>query len=126
MRCCRCHCHTARRDWPRSKQESVWLKPRRRRTQKRKKNSCETKMNLLNRVIQGVAEVSMVKLMLQIAAEMLNCMMPPQRDNEHLDKCCDPVAQHKLKVSMVKRLLQSTAEANVLTQVLRSTVIVSR
>ena len=55
----------------------------------------------------------MVKLMLQIAAEMLNCMVHPQRDNEHLVKCCYPVAQHKLKVSMVKGEPQSTAEANV-------------
>ena len=55
----------------------------------------------------------MVKLMLQIAAEMLNCMVLPQRDNEHLGNCFYPVAQHKMKVSMVRRLLQSTAEANV-------------
>ena len=54
----------------------------------------------------------MVKLMLQIAAEMLNCMVPPQRDNEHFVKCFYPVAQHKLKVSMVKPVLQSTAEVN--------------
>ena len=37
----------------------------------------------------------------------------PQRDNEHLVKCLYPVAQHRLKASMVMRLLQSTAEANV-------------
>jgi len=88
----------------------VWLKPkrRRRRKQKLKKNRRETKRNLLNQVLQGAAEVSMVKLMRQIAAEMLNCMVPPQRDNEHLDKCCYPVAQQKLKVSMVNRLLQSS------------------
>ena len=37
----------------------------------------------------------------------------PQRDNEHLIKCCYPVAQHRLKASMGMWLLQSTAEANV-------------
>ena len=58
-------------------------------------------------------EVSMVKLMLQIAAEMLNCVARPQRDNDHSDKCFYPVAQHKLKVSLVKPVLQNTAEANV-------------
>ena len=67
---------------------------------------------LLNRVLQGAAEVSMVKLMLQSAAEVLNCMVPTQRDNGHLDKCLYPVAQDKLKMCMVKPVLQSTAEVN--------------
>ena len=44
-------------------------------------------MNLLNQVLQGAAEVSMVKLMLQIAAEVLNYVVRPQRDNEQLNKC---------------------------------------
>ena len=70
-------------------------------------------MNLLNEVLQGAAEVNMVKMMLQIAAEVLNCVVRPPRDNEHSEKCCYPVAQHTLKVSMVKPVLQSTAEANV-------------
>ena len=68
----------------------------------------------------------MVKLMPLIAAEMLNCMVPPQRDNEHLVKCFYPVAQHKVKVNMVKRLPQSKAEANAQNQVLQSTAMVSR
>ena len=81
----------------------------------------------------------MVKVVLQITAEVLICMALPQRDNEHLDKCFYPAAQDKLKVSMVMLVLQSTAEVhimklalhmttevNVLTQVLQSTVIVSR
>ena len=55
--------------------------------QKLKKNRHETKRNLLNPVLHGAAKVSMVKLVLHIAAEVLNCMVPPQRDNEHLDKC---------------------------------------
>ena len=88
----------------------MWLKPRRRR--KLKKNGRETKRSLVNQVLQGAAEVSMVKLMLQIAAEMLNCMVPPMRQRT-LSQMFYPVAQHKLKVSMVMRLLQSTAEANV-------------
>ena len=70
-------------------------------------------MNLLNQVLQGAAKVSMVKLMLQIATEMLNCVVRTKRDNEHSDKCFYPVAQPMLKVSMVKPVLQSTAEANV-------------
>ena len=70
-------------------------------------------MSLLNQVLQGAAEVSMVKLMFQIAAEVLSCVVRPQRDNGHSDKRFYPVAQHKLKVSMVKPVLQSTAEANV-------------
>ena len=56
----------------------------------------------------------MVKLVLQITAEMLNCMVPPQRDNEHLDKCFDQAVQDKLEVSMVKPMLQSTAEVNMM------------
>ena len=81
----------------------------------------------------------MVKLMLQIAAEMLNRVVRSQRDNEHSDKCFYPVAQHKLNVSMVKPVLRSTAkvtmmklalhmttEAIMWTQMLRSTVKVSR
>ena len=70
-------------------------------------------MNLLNQVLQGAAEVSMVKLMLQIAAELLNCVVRTERDNEHSDKCFYPVAQHKLKVSMIKPVLLRTAEASV-------------
>ena len=78
-----------------------------------KKNRRETKMNLLHQVLQGAAEVSMVKLMLQIATEMLNCVVRTKRDNEHSDKCFYPVAQHKLEVSMVKPVLLRTAEASV-------------
>ena len=47
----------------------------------------------------------MVKLVLQITAEVLNCMVPPQRDNEHLDKSFYQAGQDKLEVSMVKPVL---------------------
>ena len=63
----------------------------------------------------------MVKLVLQIAAEMLHCMVPPQRDNEHSDKCVYPAAQDALKVSMVKPVLQSTVEVNMMKLALHMT-----
>ena len=70
-------------------------------------------MNLLNQVLQGAAEVSMVKLMLQIAAEVLNYVLHPLEDNEYSEKSFYPMPHHKLKVSMVKPVLPSTADANV-------------
>ena len=85
----------------------------------------ETKRNLLNQVLHGAAEVSMVKLVLQSTAEVLNCMVPPQRDNEHLDKCFYQAVQDKLEVSMVKPVLQSTAEVNMLKPALHMTTEVN-
>ena len=57
---------------------------------------------------------NLLKQVLQGAAEVLNCMVPLQRDNEHSDKCSHPTAQDKLKVSMVKPVLQITAEVNMM------------
>ena len=96
---------------------------------------------LLNQhqVLQGAAAVSMVKLVLQIMAEVLNCMVLPQRDNERLDKCLHPAVQDQMKVSTSKPVLHSTAKVNTMKlalhntpemneqkQVLQSTVMVSR
>ena len=68
----------------------------------------------------------MVRLVLQIAAEVLNCMVPPQRDNEHLDICFFYQAvQNKLKVSMVKPVLQSTPEVSMMKLALHMTTEVN-
>ena len=54
----------------------------------------------------------MVKLVLQITAKVLNCMVSPQRDNEHLDT---------FKVTMVMLLLQNTADVNMMKLALNMT-----
>lgn len=56
----------------------------------------------------------MVKLVLQITAGVLNCKVPPQRDNEHLSNCVYQAGQDKLEASMAKSVLHSTAEANMM------------
>ena len=67
----------------------------------------------------------MVRLVLQIAAEVLNHMVPPQRDNEHLDNFFYQAVQDKLEVSMVKPVLQSTAEVNMMKLALHMTTEVN-
>ena len=71
-------------------------------------------MNLLNQVLHGAAEVSMVKLVIQITAEVLHCIVPPQRDQEHFEICFYQALQDKSEVSMVKPVLKSAAELNTL------------
>ena len=80
-------------------------------------------MNLLNQVLHGAAEVSMVKLVLQSTVKVPHCMVaesrePPQRDKEHLDKCFYQVLQDKWEASMAelnmsKLALHTTTEVNV-------------
>ena len=79
---------------------------------KLKKKRHDTNRILLHRVLQGAAEVSMAKLVLQITAEVLNCTAPPQRGDNHLDTCLTPAVQGKLKVRRAMPVLQSTAEVN--------------
>ena len=74
-------------------------------------------MNLLNQVGHGAAEESMVKLARRSTAEVPQCMVaksrqPPQRDKEHLTKCLHQALQDKSEVSMVKPVLQNTAEVD--------------
>ena len=57
----------------------------------------------------------MVKVLIQITAEVLNSMVPPQRDNERVEKCSRRILLNQVfhgaaKVSMVKMKLQITAE----------------
>ena len=61
--------------------------------------------NLLNQVFHGAAKVSMVKMKLQITAEVLNCVVLPQRDDEQIDK---------FEMNMVVPVLQSMAEVNMM------------
>ena len=87
-------------------------------------------MTLLNQVLHGAAEVSMVKLVLQSTAEVLHCMVaesrePPQRDKEHLDRCFYQALQDKSEVSMVKPVLQNTAEVSMLAPALHMTTEVN-
>ena len=83
-------------------------------------------------MLHGTAEVSMVRLVPQIAAEGLNCMVPPQRDNEQLDICFQHRFQQSevlnctAKVNIMKLALHMTTEVDVQKQVLQGTVMVSR
>ena len=63
----------------------------------------------------------MAKLLLQITAEVLNCMVHLQRDNEHLRTCSYLAEQDELKVSMVTPVLHSTAEVNMVQMALQMT-----
>ena len=56
----------------------------------------------------------MRKLMLQITAGVLQCMVRIQRDYEHSDKCFYQAIQDKLEASMVMPVRQSTAKANMM------------
>ena len=76
-------------------------------------------------MLQGAVWVSMVKLVLQITAEVLNRIVPLQRDNAHLDTCVYPVLQDELKVSIVMPVLQSTAEVNTMKLALHMTTEVN-
>ena len=67
----------------------------------------------------------MVRPVFQIAAEVLNRMVPPQRDNEHLGKCFYQAVQDKFEVSMVKPVLQSTAVVNMMKLALHMTTEMS-
>ena len=71
-------------------------------------------INLLNQVLHGAREVSAVKPKLQITAEVMNCVVLPQRDNEHLHKYLNQAVQDKFEVSRVMPVLQSMAEANMM------------